>query len=156
MPTESVWDYPRPPRVEATTRRIRVIHGGVTVVDTRDAVRVLETSHPPTYYVPHESVTSGVLAPSGGRATVCEWKGEATYLDVVVPGHRATRAAWTFGTPRPGFEALAGRIAFYAQRVDECWVDDEHVLSQEGTFYGGWITSGLTGPFKGGAGTAGW
>ncbi len=83
-------------------------------------------------------------------------RGTATYLDVVVPGHRATRAAWTFATPRPGFEALAGRVAFYAQRVDECWVDDEHVLSQEGTFYGGWITSGLTGPFKGGAGTAGW
>jgi uncharacterized protein (DUF427 family) len=156
MCAESVWDYPRPPRVEPTSRRIRVIHGGVTLVDTTDAVRVLETSHPPTYYVPRGAVAVAVLSPSGGRTSVCEWKGTATYLDVVVPGRRAARAAWMFPAPRPGFEAIAGRVAFYAQHVDECRVDDERVLPQDGSFYGGWVTSDLIGPFKGGTGTAGW
>ncbi len=87
---------------------------------------------------------------------MCEWKGTATYLDVVVPGRLAPRAAWTFPEPRPGFETIAGRVAFYAQHVDECWVDDERVLPQQGSFYGGWITSDLTGPFKGAPGTMGW
>jgi uncharacterized protein (DUF427 family) len=153
---ESVWDYPRPPRVEPTERRIRVVHRGRVIVDTTRAVRVLETSHPPAYYVPLADVVPGVLEAAGGRETVCEWKGAAAYLDVVVDGARVERAAWTFPNPRPGFEELAGRVAFYAQSLDECSVDDERIVPQEGSFYGGWITSDLVGPFKGAPGTLGW
>jgi uncharacterized protein (DUF427 family) len=153
---ESVWDYPRPPHVEPTDRRIRVVHRGHVLVDTPRAVRVLETSHPPTYYVPIDDVVPGALAPSGGRRTVCEWKGVASYFDVVVEGERIARAAWTFPSPQNGYEVLAGRVAFYAQPFDACWVDDEQVDPQDGSFYGGWITSDVVGPFKGAPGTAGW
>jgi uncharacterized protein (DUF427 family) len=154
--TESVWDYPRPPRVEPTERRIRVVHRGDVIVDTRQAVRVLETSHPPTYYVPLVDVAPGTLEASGGRRAVCEWKGAAAYLDVVVDGARVERAAWTFPNPSAGFEELAERVAFYAQSLDECYVDDERIVPQAGTFYGGWITADLIGPFKGAPGTLGW
>lgn len=153
---ESVWDYPRPPRVEATDRRIRVVHRGRVLVDSARAVRVLETSHPPAYYVPFDDIAPGVLVPSGGRRTVCEWKGVASYVDVVVEGERAARAGWTFTSPRAGYEVLAGRVAFYAQALDECWVDDERVLPQDGSFYGGWITGDVVGPFKGAPGTSRW
>jgi uncharacterized protein (DUF427 family) len=153
---ESVWDYPRPPRVEPTDRRIRVVHRGRVLVDTVRAVRVLETSHPPTYYVPVDDVAPGTLAPSGGRGSVCEWKGVASYLDVVVGGERVSRAAWTFPSPREGYQALEGRVAFYAHALDECWVDDERVVPQDGSFYGGWITGDVVGPIKGAHGTAGW
>lgn len=119
-------------------------------------MRVLETSHPPAYYVPLAEVAAGALMPSGGRRTVCEWKGAAAYLDVVVAGARAARAAWTFPNPRPGFELLAETVAFYAQSLDECYVDDERIVPQPGSFYGGWITSDLVGPFKGAPGTLGW
>lgn len=154
--SESVWDYPRPPRVEPTDRRIRVEHRGRPIVDTARAVRVLETSHPPAYYVPLADVVPGVLEPSSARRTVCEWKGAATYVDVVVDGTRAERAGWTYASPRPGYEELSGRVAFSAQSLDECYVDDERVVPQPGSFYGGWITSDLVGPFKGGPGTMGW
>jgi uncharacterized protein (DUF427 family) len=153
---ESVWDYPRPPRVEPTERRIRVVHGGRVIVDTTRAVRVLETSHPPAYYVPVADVLPGVLEPARGRGTVCEWKGTATYVDVVVGGRRVERAGWWYPSPRPGYEELARRVAFYSQALDECVVDDERVVPQPGSFYGGWITSDLVGPFKGAPGTAGW
>lgn len=153
---ESVWDYPRPPRAEHTTRRIRVVHRGRVLVDTVRAVRVLETSHPPTYYVPFDDVVPGALVPSGGRRTVCEWKGVASYFDVVVEGERIARGAWTFDPPSSGYEALAGRVAFYPQALDECWVDDERIVPQDGSFYGGWITSDVVGPFKGAPDTAGW
>jgi uncharacterized protein (DUF427 family) len=145
---ESVWDYPRPPRVERTQRRIRAVHRGVVIVDTRRALRVLETSHPPTYYVPLADVVAGVLEHAGGRGTVCEWKGTASYLDLVVDGARVPRAAWTYETPRPGYEALRGTVAFYPQLVDECWVDDDRARPQEGSFYGGWVTAEIAGPFK--------
>jgi uncharacterized protein (DUF427 family) len=151
---ESVWDYPRPPRVEASERRIRVILGGETVVDSRRAHRVLETSHPPVYYVPPEDVAPGALSPAAGPETFCEWKGSASYYDVVAGGRRARRAAWAYHDPLPGFEAIRDAIAFYAGPMDSCWVDDERVEPQRGGFYGGWITSEVVGPFKGSPGVS--
>jgi uncharacterized protein (DUF427 family) len=138
---ESVWDYPRPPRVEPTERRIRVVLGGETIVDTRRAQRVLETSHPPVYYVPVEDVAPDSLEPSGGRTTFCEWKGTASYFDVSAGGKRAERAAWTYREPIAGFEAIKDAVAFYPALMDDCYVDDERVEPQPGGLYGGWITS---------------
>jgi uncharacterized protein (DUF427 family) len=139
--SESVWDYPRPPRVEPANRRIRVVLGGETIVDTRRAHRVLETSHPPVYYVPAEDVVPGALAPAGGRTTFCEWKGTASYFDVSAGGARAERAAWTYPDPIAGFEEIKDAVAFYPALMDACYVDDERVEPQPGGFYGGWITS---------------
>jgi uncharacterized protein (DUF427 family) len=153
--TESVWDYPRPPRLEATTRRLRVVLGGVPIVDTIRAFRVLETSHPPTYYIPVDELATGVLAESSGQ-TVCEWKGIASYYDVESGGRRVERGAWTYHDPRPGFEDIRDAVAFYPSRMDACFVDDEQVVAQPGDFYGGWITSDVVGPFKGDSGTSGW
>jgi uncharacterized protein (DUF427 family) len=153
---ESVWDYPRPPRVEATERRVRVELGGEVVADTRGAWRVLETSHPPTYYVPPDDVAPGALVASGGSTTFCEWKGIASYYDVVAGESRASRAAWTYHDPSPGFEAIRDAVAFYPAAMDACWVDDERVEPQPGGFYGGWITSDVVGPFKGEPGSSGW
>ncbi len=153
---ESVWDYPRPPLVERSARRIRVELGGQLIADTARAHRVLETSHPPVYYVPLEDVVDCILVPSGGRTTICEWKGAASYYDVVAGGRRAERAAWTYRDPRPGFEAIRDAVAFYPGRMDACFVDDERVEAQAGDFYGGWITADVVGPFKGSAGTSGW
>lgn len=151
---ESVWDYPRPPRVEATPRRVTVRHLGVTVVDTVEAVRVLETSHPPVYYVPRESVRAELRR--AGRRTVCEFKGAADYWDLVVGDTVVPGAAWSYESPAPGYEVLAGRLAFYPSTVDECAVDGEVIVPQEGDFYGGWVTGDVVGPFKGGPGTHGW
>ncbi len=151
---ESVWDYPRPPRAEATDRRVRVVFGGEVIVDTRAAVRVLETSHPPNYYVPLEHVRKGVLEPAP-RRTVCEWKGVASYFDVIAGGRRAARAAWSYRDPRPGYEAIRDAVAFYPATMDACYVDDELVQAQEGGLYGGWITTDVAGPFKGSPGTRG-
>jgi uncharacterized protein (DUF427 family) len=152
---ESVWDYPRPPAAETSPRRVRVVVDHVTVVDTCDAVRVLETSHPPTWYVPAAAFTAVTLEATA-RRTVCEYKGEATYFDLVTPQRRLSEVAWGYATPRPGYEMLAGLVAVYPGRVDCCMVDDETVVPQGGGFYGGWITSDVTGPFKGTAGTSGW
>jgi uncharacterized protein (DUF427 family) len=153
--TESVWDYPRPPRVEPSTRRIRVVIGNVTVADTTRAFRVLETSHPPGYYIPPEDVLSEYLRPSR-RRTYCEFKGQARYFDLVI-GERVVRdAAWYYPDPAPGYEVLRDHLAFYPGRVDACFVDEEQVVAQEGDFYGGWLTADIVGPFKGGPGTAGW
>lgn len=147
---ESVWDYPRPPRIEPTSRRIRVVLGGVTIADTTRALRVLETSHPPVYYVPITDVTEGVLV-GAARSTVCEFKGAARYFDVRGGQRLARAAAWTYDEG-----PLAGHVAFYARPMDACFVDDEQATPQEGDFYGGWITSHVVGPFKGGPGTLGW
>ena len=152
---ESVWDYPRPPVVEPTLRRIRMVFEGRTIVDTTNAVRVLETSHPPTYYVAKDEFRGVEFVPSR-RTTFCEFKGAATYWSLSTGDRIAPDAAWEYRDPTPGFEALRGRVAIYAHAVDECWVDDERVAAQEGSFYGGWITQDVTGPFKGGPGTAGW
>jgi uncharacterized protein (DUF427 family) len=169
-PRESVWDYPRPPRVEASGRRVRVVFAGRTIAETTHALRVLETSHPPVYYVPFEDVVAGVLIPARKR-TWCEFKGEAAYYDVVAAGdaeggdaeggstgdiHIAADAAWQYPHPARGYEALAGHVAFYPGRMDACYVDGERVVPQEGDFYGGWVTAEIEGPFKGGPGTRGW
>lgn len=153
---ESVWDYPRPPRVEASDERVVVRFGGGTIVDTRDSVRVLETSHPPVYYLPRSAFAPGVLEPANG-SSFCEFKGGARYLSVRAPdGSRAERAAWYYPTPNAGYEQLVDRVALYPAPMDACEVDGERVRPQAGGFYGGWITSRVTGPFKGEPGTMGW
>ena len=153
---ESVWDYPRPPRVEPSRRRVRIELGGELIVDTTRAFRVLETSHPPTLYVPLEDVAASALVPSEDRTTFCEWKGVASYYDVVAGGRTVERGAWTYRAPSPGFELIRDAVAFYPGRMDACFVDDERVVAQPGDFYGGWITSDVIGPFKGAAGSSGW
>ncbi len=152
---ESAWDYPRPPRLERTGARLRVVVGGVTVAETTRGFRVLETSHPPNYYFPPDDVVPGVLRPATG-SSFCEWKGRARYYSVEAGGRVAEHAAWSYETPSPAFEPIAGFVAFYAGRVDACSVDGELVVPQPGGFYGGWITSRVRGPFKGGPGTRGW
>jgi uncharacterized protein (DUF427 family) len=152
---ESVWDYPRPPRVEPTTELVSIVLGGEVVASTREAIRVLETSHPPAYYLPYASFAPGSLVPVGGT-TFCEFKGSASYFDVVAGGRRAQRAAWTYRQPSPGFEAIRDHVAVMPAAMDRCMVDGELVEPQAGGFYGGWITSRVVGPFKGGPGTTGW
>lgn len=152
---ESVWDYPRPPRVEATAKRIRVMFAGVTIADTCAAQRVLETSHPPVYYIPRADIRPGCLVEAPGSSG-CEWKGQARYFSVVVGERRAERAAWSYPDPTPAFRAILDHVAFYAGPMDACYVDDELVTPQPGGFYGGWITHDVVGPFKGEPGTWGW
>lgn len=151
---ESVWDYPRPPRLEVTDRHLVVAFAGEVVAETHRAHRVLETSQPPAYYFAPADVRTDLLRPST-RRTFCEWKGQASYFDVVVGDAVAEAAAWTYPSPVPAFEAIRGHLAFYAQLLD-CSLDGEVVVGNEGTFYGGWITTHVVGPFKGGAGTAHW
>lgn len=153
---ESVWDYPRPPAVVSSDRHVRIEHAGVVVADSRRATRVLETAGAPTWYLPPEDVRMDLLRPSGGPGTVCEWKGEARYLDIVVEGAAARRVAWSYPRPRPGYVAIAGHVAFYAGRVDGAFVDGERARPQPGGFYGGWVTDDVVGPFKGEPGTEGW
>jgi uncharacterized protein (DUF427 family) len=153
---ESVWDYPRPPRLEDSDRRIKVIFGGVTLAYTRRARRVLETSHPPVYYVPLEDVRMEHLAPSDAAPSLCEWKGRARYYDASAGERVEERAAWFYPDPRPPFSDLKDHVAFYPSKMDACWVDAEKVEAQPGDFYGGWITSEIVGPFKGRPGTLGW
>ena len=152
---ESVWDYPRPPALEPTTRRIRIVAAGETIVDTSSAWRVLETSHPPGYYIPPGDIRPGVLVPADG-GSFCEWKGRAEYFSVRVGGREHPSAAWAYPNPIPRFAPIAGYVAFYAGPMDRCLVDDEVVTPQPGGFYGGWITADVVGPFKGGPGTTGW
>ncbi|CAN5444641.1 DUF427 domain-containing protein [soil metagenome] len=153
---ESVWDYPRPPRVEPETRRVRVELGGVTIADSTRALRVLETAGPPTIYLPREDVREKHLTDAPGHNTHCEWKGGASYLHAEAGGARAEHAAWFYPEPRPDYAELEGHVAFYAGRVDACHLDDERVRPQGGTFYGGWVTDEIEGPFKGEPGTEGW
>jgi uncharacterized protein (DUF427 family) len=155
MKTESVWDYPRPPRLEATERHVEVVCGGQIIAETRRALRILETSHPPVYYIPPEDVRMDLLIPST-RHTYCEYKGEASYWTIKAGGQEVRDAAWSYPNPNPPYEALRNYLAFYAGRVEECRVDGERVQPQAGDFYGGWITADLVGPFKGGPGTAFW
>lgn len=152
---ESVWDYPRPPALEDTFRHIQVRFHGVTIADTRRAKRVLETSHPPVYYIPPEDVRMDLLK-ENPDATWCEWKGLARYYDVEVDGVRAPAAAWYFPLPTRIYEPMKGYVAFYPQVMEACFVDGERVRPQPGDFYGGWITSDVVGPFKGEPGTEGW
>jgi len=152
---ESVWDYPRPPRVEPVLKPVEVRFGGEVIARTERTLRVLETSHPPVYYIPRADVVAGCLVDSPGT-TWCEYKGAAAYFDVVAGGIRAERAAWTYPDPSPRYAALAGAVAFYPGRMDACFVGDERVSAQPGGFYGGWITSDIVGPFKGDPGTRSW
>lgn len=151
----SVWDYPRPPRVEPVPERVRVLVAGVTVADTTRALRVLETSHPPSYYIPAADVREELLAASSSTS-VCEFKGRASYVTLRLPGRSIDDVAWVYRDPRPGYEELRDHYAFYAGKVDEAWVGDERAQPQAGGFYGGWVTSRIVGPFKGGPGTVGW
>ncbi|MEM6676997.1 MAG: DUF427 domain-containing protein [Pseudomonadota bacterium] len=151
---ESVWDYPRPPRLERVAETLRVELGGAIVAETRAGFRVLETSHPPTYYLPPGDVVA-TLTPAHGQS-ICEWKGAAQYFDVTAGKRTARRAAWAYPRPTPAFTEIAGYLAFYPAAFDACYVAGEKVLAQEGDFYGGWRTSNLRGPFKGGPGTMGW
>jgi uncharacterized protein (DUF427 family) len=155
MIQESVWDYPRPPLAEPTTKRIRVEFAGVLIADTRRAIRVIETSHPPAYYIPRADVRSELLSPSS-RQTFCEFKGLATYWTLGVREKLALEAAWSYEQPSPNYEAIRGHLAFYVNRVDACFVDEERVRAQHGKFYGGWVTSEVVGPFKGEPGSETW
>jgi uncharacterized protein (DUF427 family) len=152
---ESVWEYPRPPRVEPVRARVTIRLGGELVADTRDAVRVLETSHPPVYYLPIADFIPGALVDATG-SSFCEFKGAARYLDVHGGALVAAGAAWNYPQPSSGFEALQSRVAVYAGPMDECTVDGEVVVPQPGGFYGGWVTSTVVGPFKGVPGSMGW
>ncbi len=152
---ESVWDYPRPPRLELTSRHIQIVFHQVLLSETFSAYRVLETSHPPVYYIPPADIQMAYLKPSLG-ASFCEWKGSANYYDVQIGDKFAHRAAWYYPDPTPAFAAIRNYVAFYAGRMDLCTVDGEQVIPQPGAFYGGWITKDVVGPFKGEPGTLGW
>jgi uncharacterized protein (DUF427 family) len=152
---ESVWDYPRPPRVEPSPRRARVEFAGQVIAESDGALRVLETAGPPCWYLPPADVRMERLEPVE-KVTVCEWKGLATHFDVVVGDRRARQAAWSYRRPNPGYEAVAGFVAFYPGRVDACFVDGQRVRPQPGAYYGGWITDDVVGPFKGEPGTSHW
>jgi uncharacterized protein (DUF427 family) len=153
---ERVWDYPRPPTVVPSERRVRVELAGEELAHSPSALRVLETSHPPTIYIPLADVREELLDESNARATWCEFKGAARYLDAVIDGRRFKTVGWSYPDPSPGYEALRDHVAFYPGRVDAAWLDDERVQAQPSDFYGGWITSDLIGPFKGPRGTLSW
>lgn len=152
---ESVWDYPRPPRLEDTSKHIQVIFNQVVVAETRRARRVLETSHPPVYYLPPDDIDLACLVPAG-QSSWCEWKGQASYYTVLVGDKQASKAAWYYPDPASPFEAIKHYVAFYPHLMDACTIDGERVRPQAGGFYGGWITRDIVGPFKGEPGTMGW
>jgi uncharacterized protein (DUF427 family) len=152
---ESVWDYPRPPRVEAEPERIRVVVDGFPVADSVDALRVLETAGAPVYYLPPADVRMDLLQPTSHHS-FCEWKGEASYWSIALPDRTIPNVAWAYKAPMAGYEVIRDYLAFYAALVDEAWVGDELATPQPGRFYGGWVTSKIVGPFKGDPGTSGW
>lgn len=152
---ESVWDYPRPPRLERSSLHVTVEFGGQVIADSTGAYRVLETSHPPVFYIPIADVLEGCLE-KGSRRSHCEWKGSAVYFSIVLEEVRADNAAWGYPVANARFAEIQDCIAFYPSLMDECRVEGEVVRSQPGDFYGGWITSEIEGPFKGDRGTEGW
>ena len=152
---ESVWDYPRPPRLEPTDRHLKVIFAGTVIAETRRALRILETSHPPSYYFPPSDLRSDLLEPAPGRS-ICEFKGQAAYWSIRVGGRLSEAAAWSYAAPWSPYGALKDHLCFYAGRVDACFIDGEPVVPQAGDFYGGWRSADVVGPFKGGPGTRGW
>ena len=151
----SVWSFPRPPALEPVGQTVRIELGGVEIARTDQALQILETSHPPTVYLPPDAFRAGVLVPTSATSG-CEWKGRATYFDVVAGAATAEKAAWAYPDPRPSYAALRDHVAVYPGRMDACWIGDERVTPQPGGFYGGWITSRVVGPFKGGPGSWGW
>lgn len=152
---ESVWHYPRPAIAKPCSAHIRIEHRGQVVAETRRSVRTLETSHPPSYYIPPEDIASDLLQRADG-SSFCEWKGAAAYWDVVTEGVKLERVGWSYPNPSASFSMLRDYVAFYAQPFDRCEVNGETVTPQPGAFYGGWITSDLAGPFKGVPGSRGW
>ena len=152
---ESVWDYPRPPKLEKTNKHIKIEFNGETIAETNGAYRVLETSHPPVYYIPPEDIKMNFLSENPG-SSFCEWKGKAGYYSLKVGDRSVENAAWFYRKPTDRFAEIKDYLAFYPSKMDACYVDDELVQAQEGDFYGGWITKDIVGPFKGGAGTWGW
>ena len=156
MAVENVWDYPRPPAVEPCPRHVRVELAGQVLAESDRALRVLETSHPPTIYVPRDDVREDLLVPSRQPSTRCEFKGAARYLDALISNQRYQAIGWMYPQPSPGYDALTDHLAFYPGRIDAAWLDDERVRAQDGDFYGGWITAELVGPFKGAPGTRRW
>jgi uncharacterized protein (DUF427 family) len=152
---ESVWDYPRPPAVEPEERRVRIVFNDTTIADTTEALRVLETSHPPVYYLPPDDVATEYLERES-RTTMCEFKGRAVYYTLTVGDRSVSQAAWQYPDPVERYAALTDHFAFYPSKMDACYVGDERARAQEGDFYGGWITDEIVGPFKGGPGTMGW
>jgi uncharacterized protein (DUF427 family) len=152
---ESVWDYPRPPRVESVAARVRVEFEGLTLADTSRALRVCETAGPPVYYIPQADILMSQLE-RGTRTSFCEWKGLASYWSVRVGARFAKDAAWSYPAPDLGFEAIRDFIAFYPRRMDACWVGEHRVTPQPGFYYGGWVTPDLVGPFKGSPGSESW
>ncbi len=153
---ESVWDYPRPPRLERSPKHIQIIFNGVTIADSQNTYRVLETSHPPMYYIPTDDIEMKYLRLNTNKRTFCEWKGIANYYTLKVEDKEAVNAGWFYANPTPEFTAIKNYIAFYPSKMDACYVDGEKVTPQPGDFYGGWITKDITGPFKGAPGTWGW
>ncbi len=153
---ESVWDYPRPPRMEESNKHIQVVYNGIVIAESRRAKRILETSHPPVYYLPPEDVQVAEYFKPTTHTTFCEWKGAASYYTLSVGNKSIPNAAWYYRQPTYPYEALANYIAFYPSKMDACYINGEKVRAQPGDFYGGWITSEVVGPFKGGAGTFGW
>lgn len=152
---ESVWDYPRPPRVEPVAARVRVEFEGLVLADTTRALRVCETSSPPAYYIPQADILMAQLEPSA-RKSFCEWKGEASYWSVRVRGRLAKDAGWSYPEPDPGFESIRDYLSFYPRRMDACWVGEQRVTAQPGFYYGGWVTPELVGPFKGSPDSESW
>lgn len=152
---ESVWSYPRPAVAQSTVAHLLVRLDDRTIAETRRGIRTIETSHPPSYYFPPDDISDGVLRPAGG-GSFCEWKGSATYFDVVVGDRIVRHAAWSYADPSPSFASIRDHVAFYAGLMNGCFVDGERVEPQRGGFYGGWITSKVAGPFKGGPGSQGW
>lgn len=151
----SVWDFPRPAIAEQCGAHIRIILGRHVIAETRASICTFETSHPPSYYIPPDDIMPDILRAAGG-SSFCEWKGSATYWDVVVEGLVLPRVGWSYGNPAPAFEMLRDYVAFYAAPFDRCSVNGETVIPQPGSFYGGWITRDLSGPFKGIPASMGW
>ncbi|MEQ9642062.1 MAG: DUF427 domain-containing protein [Alphaproteobacteria bacterium] len=152
---ESVWDYPRPPRLEPVRERVTVEFAGALVAESQSAFRVLETSHPPVYYLPPTDIRTGFMLAASGHS-YCEFKGMACYWTLEANGLRSERAAWSYPNPTRRFQQIADFFAFYPSRVDRCRVGEHVVRAQPGDFYGGWITDRIVGPFKGSPGTLGW
>lgn len=150
---ESVWDYPRPPRLEPSKKHLKVIWRAKTLAETQHAYRVLETSHPPVYYFPPTDILMSELEPVANKHSFCEWKGRATYWQSKTGGEVV---AWSYPNPNASFQPIQDYLAFYPSLMDSCYVDGELATSQDGDFYGGWITKDIVGPFKGGRGTWGW
>lgn len=152
---ESVWDYPRPPALEQAENHVRVEVEGIIIADSANAKRVLETSHPPVYYIPPTDIEMQYLQPASSTS-YCEWKGTARYHNLKINGRLIEKAAWSYADPSPRFKSIKNHVAFYPHKMDACYVNDEQVRAQAGSFYGGWITDDIMGPFKGAPGTMGW